>query len=88
MPDTEWNVCCVKTMQALSPAWLAKENTMLIERDMTEFSCSGNGPTLTGPAPMPPDRALISPQAQLQLCQIEREPAAPAHPMAVRHEWR
>ncbi|GAB2896299.1 hypothetical protein GCM10027046_27150 [Uliginosibacterium flavum] len=69
-------------------ACVAKENTMLIERDMTEFSCPRTGPVLAGPAPMQADRDLISPQAQLQLCQIEREPAAPAHPMMVRNGWR
>lgn len=69
-------------------ACVAKEKTMLIERDMTGFSCPRTGPVLAEQTPTQADRDLINPQAQLQLCQIEREPAAPAHPMMVRNAWR
>ena len=60
---------------------------MLIERDMTEFSCAREVRVLSEPAPQ--DRAPQAvPALQLQIRPSEDARSLPNHPGVVRRTWR
>lgn len=61
---------------------------MLIERDMTAFSCPRPGAAMAEQNPLHQDHSRITAQPQLQLCQTAREVAPPAHPMVIRKAGR